>query len=716
MSSAGFAQFEELAAKVQSFAVAVQDLVHSEALLADDAVVARLASGLADAVREMAEGRFEIAVVGQVNVGKSTLLNALLFDKEVLPASPLPCTAKLTIIQHGESRRAKVKMLSKEEWADLTALAQRAQGRLTERDALTPEQFAFELVELARKRLGSSLEGYLGREFECSWEDLPKYVAAPSDDGTDDVGQFTGLTGEVYLTGPLPWGERAVIVDTPGISDPNPLREQVTREHLHKASAVLVLLNAAAPLSASDAQFLSHTLIPVGFSKIVVAINKMDNYDEVDRAKVTQYVREAMVRNVIAPLREAGVPRTLLDALAGMDPVPVSGLLALYARTKGCFRGADYKGPRLERKYGFQTYDEAWELSGAPEVERALANVVMRQDGVARVLLPLRKAIGVAEQCRSLLRRKCSDVAERSRNLSASRLELIQKLQELKLAAAKTKEAGARPARLVRDLVRRSTKEWATKVYDRVAQFIREVDTEADGIISGLSLTDVGSSERVTELNNELNWKLRTEFGDSILRDARMFLRDLGKETSDVLRDVLDGLLKDFGLTADMYVAERVRFASTLDVSGFEVSALPSFKDRPWYLKVFKPGQAREELRAEVRASLIEWQEGTRKVVDRFVADVERGFMEKYVEPAIAEVERAVQDRIRHIEDEMASREAASDDPSSRLEAIRLEREALETALAKVERVLKEGEAICAHIEGRGPESGSRTDAASMSA
>ena len=64
-----------------------------------------------------------IAIVGQMKAGKSSLLNALLFEGvEVLPTASIPMTAGLTVIQYVEDledQRFEVEYYTKEEWENI---------------------------------------------------------------------------------------------------------------------------------------------------------------------------------------------------------------------------------------------------------------------------------------------------------------------------------------------------------------------------------------------------------------------------------------------------------------------------------------------------------------------------------------------------------------------------------------------------------------------
>ena len=69
-------------------------------------------TGLSASIYRMAEpfrkGFFTLAVVGKMNAGKSTFVNALLGDKDLLPTGFFQTTCTLTSIQHCEQKKLRV--------------------------------------------------------------------------------------------------------------------------------------------------------------------------------------------------------------------------------------------------------------------------------------------------------------------------------------------------------------------------------------------------------------------------------------------------------------------------------------------------------------------------------------------------------------------------------------------------------------------------------
>ena len=67
------------------------------------------------------EGRvLKIGIIGRVKAGKSSLLNALVFDGEdILPKAATPMTAALTVLEYAEKPTAEIDFFSQEDIDDI---------------------------------------------------------------------------------------------------------------------------------------------------------------------------------------------------------------------------------------------------------------------------------------------------------------------------------------------------------------------------------------------------------------------------------------------------------------------------------------------------------------------------------------------------------------------------------------------------------------------
>lgn len=137
---------------------------------------------------------------------------------------------------------------------------------------------------------------------------------------------------------------RIVLVDTPGVSDLNQQRCDITYQFLPKANAVIFLLDANSPLKKSEKEFIETELFPLGIRDIIFLANKYDCIDEeedgddfLDDLKI-RLSKAFQVDKVDAPLKEIEIyPVSALDALDGIeehnsDKVRTSGILQIKKR------------------------------------------------------------------------------------------------------------------------------------------------------------------------------------------------------------------------------------------------------------------------------------------------------------------------------------------------------------------------------------------------
>lgn len=263
-----------------------------ERVLASDLLpIGYLTPALVEEKREsLREERFIVAVCGQMKAGKSTLLNALVFGREVLPADDTPMTAKVTSLRYGEREGFEVTFYDDAEWREVRQDAEATEGLKASFD----EQLdaALRAGESIAKNIGRAprkLEGY---------EELGRFVAVPREGGvcTPYVKSITVFHTNESLRG-------VDVVDTPGVNDPNRVRDRETKAWIHNASAVVFVSYAGQAMSKPDIDFLDAFVLGVPSTRRVIAVNKVDA--AADRAGVEAWVEklrrhsDARIRNVM---------------------------------------------------------------------------------------------------------------------------------------------------------------------------------------------------------------------------------------------------------------------------------------------------------------------------------------------------------------------------------------------------------------------------------
>ncbi|MHA1692668.1 MAG: dynamin family protein [Candidatus Heimdallarchaeaceae archaeon] len=271
------------------------------------------------------DGRLlRIGIVGRVNAGKSSLLNALFFDgKSILPKAATPMTAALTIMSFGNKLYAEADFFSESDLQEIKEnhdkyisvkdrLYRQKKERFTEKKEaevrrkkaefrtsykLSKEEIR-DIDERAEKSaqdemksditLSAAFEQYnmIGKS-KIEISDLKSKSVIPAKTLSDlrsKLGEYVGATGKY-----TPFTKSVVlkmfdenlkdieIVDTPGINDPVRSREERTRELLKYCDVVLVVSPAGHFMSASDVELLDRITMKEGITEIYALASQVDN-------------------------------------------------------------------------------------------------------------------------------------------------------------------------------------------------------------------------------------------------------------------------------------------------------------------------------------------------------------------------------------------------------------------------------------------------------
>jgi len=207
----------------------------------------------------LAEDRFVLAVVGQFNRGKSSLMNAIL-GLDRLPVGIVPLTSVITKVAYGNPERAMIE----------------------------PEG------------------GFLRTEIRI--DQLPEYVTEAGNPGN----QRHIAAAELQL--PSEFLRRGLFfVDTPGVGSAIAANTATTERFLPEADAVIFVTSFDSPLGRDELDFLQRVRDHV--RKVFFVVNKLDLIPQENRDQVLTFVREQIER-------EIGVhePRLLaISALAGIE-------------------------------------------------------------------------------------------------------------------------------------------------------------------------------------------------------------------------------------------------------------------------------------------------------------------------------------------------------------------------------------------------------------
>ena len=212
------------------------------------------------------DDRFIVAVCGEMNSGKSTLLNALLFSEEVLPSYVTTMTAKIALMDGDKAERIEATLYTPDEFRHVVEASK------------SDERSAQELVEA---RESARAEGLKESDLltdparvisEDSLDKLVRFAAVCRRGGI-----YSAYVNSVQLWADRPWLHQVTVADTPGTDDPNPVRDSITRDWIQRADAVVYVTFAGqAGMTASDVKFIDEYLAHIDPQRRIIAVNKCD--------------------------------------------------------------------------------------------------------------------------------------------------------------------------------------------------------------------------------------------------------------------------------------------------------------------------------------------------------------------------------------------------------------------------------------------------------
>ncbi|MFA4808654.1 dynamin-like GTPase family protein [Helicobacter pylori] len=288
-------------------------------------------------LKEMqAEGRdLKVGIIGRVKAGKSSLLNALIFEGvEVLPKAATPMTASLTILKYAQTLSAEVEFYSPKDIAELKneheryvrefnrivdeevkkqkekqSFANRAKegvnklgkmlsinksgGEAPKERVLSDEEIVKKAERIAKNelekdiKLVSSYDQYekMKKSGLLNTETLDSRIQADSlEELNQKLLQFVGANGKfmpytkaVQISLNNPNLKDLEVIDTPGVNDPIVSREERTKALLKECDVVFVISPSNQFLTDSDMDLFDRVSNKEGIQRVYFVASQADS-------------------------------------------------------------------------------------------------------------------------------------------------------------------------------------------------------------------------------------------------------------------------------------------------------------------------------------------------------------------------------------------------------------------------------------------------------
>lgn len=472
-----------------------------------------------------------IGIIGQTNSGKSTFLNALLFGCPVLPISSTPMTAGLSIITYGREASLSVDFYSTEEWQDIVSLAARNARDGDDPQLASAIDAAKEMVK-ASVDISGELSSLLGTTRVDDFSNLVQYVGAG--------GKYVSIVKYVKIFLPYEWLKGVEIVDTPGFNDPVVSREARTADFLKRADVALMMLYAGRAFDSTDAEIIFDKARRVGVGRIILVVNKYDVQLLSIKPETPEQLK-VRVKNAVEAYLRASDDFTLHELLGGVEPMPVSALMALLSKMTLVEINADEALRSFYEKM-------AYEFSLKNPAELLSLSLIVPVENKIRSVISSQKEELVFRKPATRIRIMAKDSID---SLKEKILMLEQKLEELSIPDDELEDRiqSYEKAKLHIDNAIEVAKEDLGTAYARTSRkLMRQLENLVDDVKRDcMKYTDL---HRWGKLNRKINQRIEDfmrrewpraiqDFPGKLDASLRSHLDDLSEKVSGALRRCL---------------------------------------------------------------------------------------------------------------------------------------------------------------------------------
>lgn len=296
-------------------------------------------------LKRLREETFKVVIMGRFKVGKSTFINALLGNGDMLPAKATPCTAIINEVKYSKDERYAIIHFKHPIPTPMPKLAPNVKAYI--------EKFADKPVS----------------PIKIKPNDINQFVVINDEAEDQKEGTVQAPFEKAEIFWDLPLCEQGVeIIDTPGLEE-NIARTIVTKSYLTQADAIVFVLDCNALCSESEKEAIQEDVQSAGHDYAIFVCNRINQIKDKDKDELKSRAYK-MLQDKTQLGREGVV---FIDAETAKDSKAMNDM-AKYAQT-GMLEFEDQLSKVLVNKRGnIKLAQPAKQLESA--IEYALATAI----------------------------------------------------------------------------------------------------------------------------------------------------------------------------------------------------------------------------------------------------------------------------------------------------------------------------------------------------
>ena len=213
-------------------------------------------------LKRLREDTFKVVIMGRFKVGKSTFINALLGNGDMLPAKATPCTAIINEVKYSKDERF--------------AIIHFKHPIPTPMPKLAPKVKAY-------------IEKFAGRPvnpIKIKPEDINQFVVINDEAEDQKEGTVQAPFERAEIFWDLPLCEQGVeIIDTPGLEE-NIARTIVTKSYLSQADAIVFVLDCNSLLGDGEKGAIQEDVLSAGHEYAIFVCNRINQIKDKDKEEL----------------------------------------------------------------------------------------------------------------------------------------------------------------------------------------------------------------------------------------------------------------------------------------------------------------------------------------------------------------------------------------------------------------------------------------------